>query len=114
MQPDAEGKLPYSGSLDCALKTLKSGGPFKFYTGFPVYCVRIAPHVMVVSLSLSLFFSMCVHLHIGVEFLYSDIFFGSWHATEPFAENLLSLDCPLFLDLFHVFSDFWMFVFLCR
>ncbi|KAJ6702763.1 MITOCHONDRIAL DICARBOXYLATE CARRIER-RELATED, partial [Salix viminalis] len=26
--------------------TLKSGGPFKFYTGFPVYCVRIAPHVM--------------------------------------------------------------------
>ncbi|KAF3944055.1 hypothetical protein ACB098_08G138000 [Castanea mollissima] len=46
MQPDAEGKLPYSGSLDCALKTLKSGGPFKFYTGFPVYCVRIAPHVM--------------------------------------------------------------------
>ncbi|KAK7823974.1 mitochondrial dicarboxylate/tricarboxylate transporter dtc [Quercus suber] len=46
MPPDAEGKLPYSGSLDCALKTLKSGGPFKFYTGFPVYCVRIAPHVM--------------------------------------------------------------------
>lgn len=47
MQPDANGKYPYSGSLDCALKTLKSGGPFKFYTGFPVYCVRIAPHVMV-------------------------------------------------------------------
>ncbi|XWS71081.1 hypothetical protein CRYUN_Cryun03dG0106400 [Craigia yunnanensis] len=46
MQPDAEGKYPYSGSLDCAMKTLKSGGPFKFYTGFPVYCVRIAPHVM--------------------------------------------------------------------
>ncbi|XP_047321920.1 mitochondrial dicarboxylate/tricarboxylate transporter DTC-like [Impatiens glandulifera] len=46
MQPDAEGKLPYKGSLDCTLKTLKSGGPFKFYTGFPVYCVRIAPHVM--------------------------------------------------------------------
>ena len=84
MQPDAEGKLPYSGSLDCTLKTLKSGGPFKFYTGFPVYCVRIAPHVMV----LSLFLSMCVHLHIGVEF-YTQMFFffGSWHATEPFAEN---------------------------
>ncbi|KAI5675090.1 hypothetical protein M9H77_06040 [Catharanthus roseus] len=46
MQPDAEGKYPYTGSLDCALKTLKSGGPLKFYTGFPVYCVRIAPHVM--------------------------------------------------------------------
>lgn len=47
MQPDAEGKYPYNGSLDCAMKTLKSGGPLKFYTGFPVYCVRIAPHVMV-------------------------------------------------------------------
>lgn len=51
MQPDASGKYPYTGSLDCAMKTLKSGGPFKFYTGFPVYCVRIAPHVMVLSLS---------------------------------------------------------------
>ncbi|KZV25693.1 mitochondrial dicarboxylate/tricarboxylate transporter DTC [Dorcoceras hygrometricum] len=46
MQPDASGKYPYTGSLDCAMKTLKAGGPFKFYTGFPVYCVRIAPHVM--------------------------------------------------------------------
>ncbi|KAG9455603.1 hypothetical protein H6P81_000111 [Aristolochia fimbriata] len=46
MQPDANGKYPYTGSFDCAIKTLKAGGPFKFYTGFPVYCVRIAPHVM--------------------------------------------------------------------
>ncbi|KAF3336830.1 mitochondrial dicarboxylate/tricarboxylate transporter DTC-like protein [Carex littledalei] len=34
MQPDANGKYPYTGSLDCAMKTLKSGGPFKFYIGF--------------------------------------------------------------------------------
>lgn len=47
MQPDASGKYPYTGSLDCAVKTIKSGGPLKLYTGFPVYCVRIAPHVMV-------------------------------------------------------------------
>lgn len=46
MQPDAEGKYPYTGSLDCVRKTLKNSGPLKFYTGFPVYCVRIAPHVM--------------------------------------------------------------------
>ena len=50
MQPDSEGKYPYRGSFDCVMKTLKSGGPFKFYTGFPVYCVRIAPHVMVFTL----------------------------------------------------------------
>ena len=49
MQPDAQGKYPYTGSLDCAMQTLKSGGPLKFYTGFPVYCVRIAPHVMVIE-----------------------------------------------------------------
>ncbi|GJT65876.1 mitochondrial dicarboxylate/tricarboxylate transporter DTC [Tanacetum coccineum] len=47
MQPDAEGKLPYTGSLDHAMKTLKAGGPLKFYSGFPVYCVSIAPHVMI-------------------------------------------------------------------
>ncbi|CAO2822090.1 unnamed protein product [Amaranthus hypochondriacus] len=46
MQPDAAGKYPYTGSMDCAMQTLKAGGPLKFYTGFPVYCVRIAPHVM--------------------------------------------------------------------
>nr|KAJ0206606.1 hypothetical protein LSAT_V11C500240690 [Lactuca sativa] len=35
MQPNAEGKFPYTGSLDCAMKTLKAGGSLKFYTGFP-------------------------------------------------------------------------------
>jgi len=47
MQPDAMGKYPYTGSWDCAFKTLRTGGATKFYAGFPVYCVRIAPHVMV-------------------------------------------------------------------
>ncbi|KAH6829819.1 Mitochondrial substrate carrier family protein [Perilla frutescens var. hirtella] len=46
MQPDAEGKYPYTSSLDCVRKTLRNAGPLRFYTGFPVYCVRIAPHVM--------------------------------------------------------------------
>ncbi|KAH7315204.1 hypothetical protein KP509_21G039700 [Ceratopteris richardii] len=46
MQPNAEGKFPYSGPFDCALKTVKQHGPLKLYTGFGVYCVRIAPHVM--------------------------------------------------------------------
>ncbi|WVZ23799.1 hypothetical protein V8G54_002343 [Vigna mungo] len=53
MQPDADGKYPYTGSLDCAAKTFKAGGPFKFYTGFPVYCIRIAPHVMVMFSSVT-------------------------------------------------------------
>ncbi|ONK66624.1 uncharacterized protein A4U43_C06F10290 [Asparagus officinalis] len=53
MQPDTTGKYPYTGSLDCALKTLKTSGPLIFYTGFPVYCVRIAPHVMMVWIFLN-------------------------------------------------------------
>ena len=44
MKPDANGKMPYTGAVDCAIKTLAEGGPFKFYTGFPTYLVRIAPH----------------------------------------------------------------------
>ncbi|KAL6339041.1 hypothetical protein AAG906_024192 [Vitis piasezkii] len=36
MQPDASGKYPYTNSLDCAMKTLKYGGPLKFHTGFPI------------------------------------------------------------------------------
>ena len=45
MKPDpTTGKYPYTGAVDCALKTLREGGPLKFYTGFPTYVVRIAPH----------------------------------------------------------------------
>lgn len=47
MKPDAAGNVPYSSSIDCALKTLKNHGPLKFYTGFPTYCVRIAPHAAI-------------------------------------------------------------------
>ena len=73
MQPDAEGKLPYFVSLDCALKTLRSGGPLKFYTGFPVYCVRIAPHVMVLSLSVSLY--VCAFTYWCQSFILTCFFF---------------------------------------
>ena len=65
MQHDAEGKLPYYGSLDCALKTLKSGGPLKFYTGFPIYCVS-CPLMSWYSLSLCFSPCVCVHVHVHV------------------------------------------------
>jgi|AntAceMinimDraft_1070359.scaffolds.fasta_scaffold12615_1 hypothetical protein len=34
------------GFGDCVSKTFAAGGPLKFYTGFPTYYVRIAPHAM--------------------------------------------------------------------
>ncbi|KAG2434148.1 hypothetical protein HXX76_007875 [Chlamydomonas incerta] len=46
MTPNPDGTMPYKGPIDCALQTLKNEGPLKFYTGFPTYCIRIAPHVV--------------------------------------------------------------------
>ena len=39
--------MPYKGPIDCAAKIMASGGPLKFYAGFPTYYFRIAPHAMV-------------------------------------------------------------------
>lgn len=46
MTPNPDGSMPYKGSLDCAMQTLRNEGPLKFYAGFPTYCIRIAPHVV--------------------------------------------------------------------
>ena len=45
-KPLPDGTLPFRGFADCVAKTMASGGPLKFYTGFPTYYVRIAPHAM--------------------------------------------------------------------
>lgn len=42
MEPGPDGRFPYKGPVDCAMKTLTQEGPLKFYTGFPTYCVRCA------------------------------------------------------------------------
>jgi len=47
-KPDpVTGELQYKSALDCAMKTLKDGGPLRFYAGFPTFYVRIAPHAMI-------------------------------------------------------------------
>jgi len=47
-KPDpVTGELPFKGPIDCAIKTLKEGGPLRFYSGFPTFYVRIAPHAMI-------------------------------------------------------------------
>lgn len=45
MRPDANGKYPYTGSLDCMKKTFKSGGLRIFYAGFPAYCLTCMPQI---------------------------------------------------------------------
>jgi hypothetical protein len=43
----AEGRLTLHSILQSsrAFSIMSTQGPLKFYTGFPTYCVRIAPHV---------------------------------------------------------------------
>lgn len=43
MKPDAEGKLPFKGPIDCASQIVKKGGILRLWTGFPVYFMRSAP-----------------------------------------------------------------------
>lgn len=39
-----DGRLPYSGMVDCFRKVAKEEGITRFYRAFPTYYVRIAPH----------------------------------------------------------------------
>lgn len=55
MKPDAKGNLPYKGPLDCAMKVIRNEGPMAFYSGFPTFYTRIAPHSMMVLLLVDFF-----------------------------------------------------------
>jgi len=46
-KPDAQGKLQYSGTLDCFKKVIAADGPMALYSGYPTYYARIAPHAMI-------------------------------------------------------------------
>jgi hypothetical protein len=57
--PGVQGKLPYSGNVDCAMKILKHEGVLGFYKGFGTFLIRIGPHV---SMTLILLDVMKRHL----------------------------------------------------
>eukprot|EP00920_Eleutheroschizon_duboscqi_P031658 GHVT01076307.1.p1 GENE.GHVT01076307.1~~GHVT01076307.1.p1 ORF type:complete len:224 (+),score=16.18 GHVT01076307.1:178-849(+) len=44
------GKVPYSGVVDCIRKVWRAEGPAVFYSGYPTYYFRIAPHAMITLL----------------------------------------------------------------
>lgn len=51
MVPAADGKMPYSGLVDCATKTIAKEGVAGLWAGFfPTYYFRIAPHAMMTLL----------------------------------------------------------------
>lgn len=48
MKPDPQtGAMPYKSFVDCVAQVLKKEGFMAFYTGYPTYYVRIAPHAMI-------------------------------------------------------------------
>ncbi|KAJ3186083.1 hypothetical protein HDU85_001001 [Gaertneriomyces sp. JEL0708] len=61
-RPDAvTGKVPYSGTIDCAVKVVQREGPLAFYRGFPVYYLRIAPHAMLTLLIADALTALAAH-----------------------------------------------------
>jgi solute carrier family 25 oxoglutarate transporter 11 len=51
-KPGVDGKMPYAGVLDCAVKIAKTDGPRGFFAGFSAYYGRCAPHAMIILLSI--------------------------------------------------------------
>jgi solute carrier family 25 oxoglutarate transporter 11 len=54
-RPLPDGKMPFSGMLDCARKTLAAEGPTGFYKGYPTFLLRITPHIVMVWLFMEAF-----------------------------------------------------------
>ena len=52
MKPNAAGKMPYTGLTDCASAILRKEGILAFWTGFPAYYARCAPHAMIILLTI--------------------------------------------------------------
>eukprot|EP01083_Nonionella_stella_P085601 237403_1 len=54
-QPLPDGSLPYKGMADCAAKVVRNEGLLAFYSGFPTFYIRIAPHAMITLLMVEFF-----------------------------------------------------------
>lgn len=52
MRPDAEGKMPYKGIADVAVKIFKNEGPLAYWKGFLTYYCRCAPHAMIILITM--------------------------------------------------------------
>jgi solute carrier family 25 oxoglutarate transporter 11 len=51
MTPRLDGTLPYSSFTDCVKKSLAREGLRGLYIGFPVFVMRVAPHVIITLLT---------------------------------------------------------------
>lgn len=52
MKKDPDTKqYPYRNIIDCAIKTIKKGGIFSFWRGYPMYYARLAPYSIITLLT---------------------------------------------------------------
>lgn len=52
MKPNSKGEMPYTGLMDCSLSILRKEGVLAFWTGFPAYYGRCAPHAMIILMTI--------------------------------------------------------------
>lgn len=50
MKAGPDGKLPYSGFLDCFGKTISKEGIMRLWVGFPIFYMRVGFHAMITLL----------------------------------------------------------------
>lgn len=51
MTPDANGKLPYKGVVDCFQRSMAREGFWGLWVGYPTFFSRVAPHSIIVLLT---------------------------------------------------------------
>jgi solute carrier family 25 oxoglutarate transporter 11 len=51
MAKNPDGTLPYSGFMDCCMKSMKREGLLGFYVGLGVYIFRVGPHAIITLLT---------------------------------------------------------------
>lgn len=56
MKTGSDGKPPYKGLIDCAIKSAKNEGVTVFYRGFWTYYARVAPHAMITLFALEMLY----------------------------------------------------------
>lgn len=50
MRPGPDGKMPYTGFIDCWTKSVKREGFFKLWVGLETYIIRVSPHAIIALL----------------------------------------------------------------
>jgi len=90
MQPDDKGKYPYTGYVDCAVKTLIAGGPLKFYTMSRYFSFAFVLFFKLLLLLLLLFILLTINI-INLKFIFEGILnfiYCSWQMLCIFCNQV--------------------------